>query len=136
MIMSPTIYGRGLGQYNRISIQVPWQIRSAIKEGQAEVIGEGKGVWDFVHVEDLADLYVILLKRVLAGEEIPSGEKGLLFSSSGRFSWLEAAQAIGKALFRLGKIGTDKVKEISLEEADRKWVGGDVRLAELGFASK
>lgn len=134
--MSPTIYGLGLGQFNKLSIQVPWQIRAAIKAGQAEVIGDGKGVWDFVHVEDLANLYAILLKRVLAGQEIPSGEKGLLFSSSGRYSWLEAAQAIGKALFELGAIKTQEVRSVGVEEAAVKWAGGDVLVAELGFASK
>ena len=29
-------------------------IRAALKTKQAEVIGDGKGVWDHVHVEDLA----------------------------------------------------------------------------------
>ncbi|KAF4628389.1 hypothetical protein G7Y89_g9763 [Cudoniella acicularis] len=135
IIMSPTIYGIGTGNFNRQSIQIPTIIRSALKAGQAEAIGEGKGIWDYVHIADLAKLYEILLTKILNGEEVPSGEKGIIFSSSGRYSWAELSHGVADALFTLGAIKTRDVKSLTLEEAAEKWAGGLVFHAELGFAS-
>jgi len=133
--MSPTIYGVGTGLFNKLSIQVPTLIRSAIKAGRSEVLGEGSGQWDYVHVADLVTLYTLLLKRVLAGEEIPTGKKGIIFSSAGRYKWLDLAKGIASALFSLGAIKTEEVSHIDVSEA-AKWSGGLTLNAELGFASK
>ncbi|KAG4433790.1 hypothetical protein IFR05_010729 [Cadophora sp. M221] len=134
LIMSPTIYGIGLGQFNKLSIQVPSMMRHAITAGRAEMIGNGEGAWDYVHVEDLAELYLILLKRVLAGEDIPVGEKGIVFTPSGWYRWRDLADGIANALFELGAVPTKEVASISVEEA-AKWAGGDIFTAELAFAS-
>lgn len=134
--MSPTIYGVGTGLFNQLSIQVPNLIRSAVEAGQSEVLGDGKGIWDYVHIADLVDLYVLLLKRVLAAEQIPSGEDGILFSSSGRYVWQDLAQGIADALFQLGAVKTREVKQIDIAEAAGKWSSGVELRAELGFASK
>ena len=95
--MSPLIYGLGTGYFNRLSIQVPSMIRAALKTKQAEVIGDGKGVWDHVHVEDLALLYEISVVKILAGE-LGSGEKGVYFSENGQHTWREVAEGVADAL--------------------------------------
>lgn len=133
--MSPTIYGVGTGLFNKMSIQIPLLIREAIKAGRSECVGDGMAVWNHVHIADLVDLYAILLRRVLAGEEVPVGEEGILFSESGKFKWLDLAQDIGNALFALGAIQTKEVAHIRPEEA-AKWLGGDALVTELSFASK
>ena len=79
LIMSPTIYGTGSGLFNRSSIQLPTLVRTALKTGQVGVIGASNGVWDAVHIEDLALLYELLLNKVLSGEDISSGRKGVYF---------------------------------------------------------
>ena len=136
VIMSPLIYGIGTGHFNQQSIQEPAMIRAAFKTKQVEVIGSGKGSWGHVHVVDLAKLYEIIVQKLLAGENLPTGEKGIYFSENGQFTWLETAQGLADALFMLGVTKTEEVKSISLEEAAEKWAGGDTLLAELGFASK
>ena len=87
LIMPPTIYGRGTGYFNRISQQIPIMIRAALKSEKKEVIliGDGKGVADHVHVEDLAMLYEVILGRILAGREneLRSGETGIYFAENG-----------------------------------------------------
>ena len=80
-------------------------------------------------------MYLILLKRVLAGKEIPIGEKGILFSASGWFRWKDAAKEIADALVQVGGLKSNEVESISVQEA-AKWAGGDALTAELGFASK
>jgi len=133
IIMSPTIYGVGTGLGNKLSIQIPTIMR---KSGQVDVIGEGKAEWDFVHLEDLMELYEIVLEKVVKGEEVPTGEMGTLFSATGRYSWLELSKGVAGALFQLGAIKTDEVRTVSIEEAAERWGGGQLLFAELGFASK
>ena len=136
IIMSPSIYGIGTGHFNQQSIQEPIMIEAAFKTKQVEVIGSGKASWDHVHVVDLAKLYEIVVQKLLAGEDLPSGERGIYFSANGHHTWLEVAEGLADALFTLGVSKTEEVKSISLEEAAEKWVGGDTLVAELAFASK
>lgn len=42
-------------------------VDSARKEGAARYVGTGQNRWPFVHVEDLADLYLLALERAPAG---------------------------------------------------------------------
>ncbi|KAI1287719.1 NAD(P)-binding protein [Xylaria venustula] len=136
IIMSPTIYGIGAGKFNRLSIQYPIQMRQALANGQAEYVGEGSGVWDFVHILDLVKLYeVVLMDWVQGRRAAPIGENGFVFSGTGTFNWKEVADRIGKVGADSGKLRSPEARSISLEEAGRKWTGGDEQLCELGFAS-
>jgi nucleoside-diphosphate-sugar epimerase len=136
IIMSPSIYGLGSGTFNKASIQIPRLMRCAIESGQTMVIGEGKGVWDYVHIADLARLYELLVLKVIAGEQIPTGESGIMFSAAGRYSWGELSEHIAKALFTIGAIKTDVVKSVDLEEAAKQFQNAPVSVIELGFSSK
>ncbi|KAG0645403.1 hypothetical protein D0Z07_8971 [Hyphodiscus hymeniophilus] len=132
IVMAPTIYGVGSGNFNKISIQIPMLTRLAIKFGQTCMVGEGKGVWDHVHITDLTALYQLLLLKILAHEEVPTGERGVLFSGTGRFSWRELSENIAKALFELHAIKTDAVQSIVLEVATDRY---GLPFPELAFAS-
>ena len=136
IIMSPLIYGIGTGYFNQQSIQEPVMIRAALETKQAEVIGTGNASWGHVHVVDLANLYEIVVQKLLVGEDLPSGERGFYFSATGHHTWLEVAEGVAGALFTLGISQTEEVKSINLEEAAEKWASGDAVLAELAFASK
>lgn len=137
ILMSPTIYGLGSGFFNRLSIQIPTLIRAAIAQGHAAVIGTGAGRWDAVHISDLVLLYEIVLAKILGDDStVPQGEMGILFSEALEFTWRELAEDVAKAGEKLGALKSDKVQEISLEQGARLWSGGDLQLAELGFASK
>lgn len=136
LIMSPLIYGLGSGHFNRLSIQVPSMIRTALKTKQAEVIGDGMGEWDHVHIDDLVSLYELIVAKIVAGEEIPSGEQGFYFSENGRHCWRDLAQGVGDALLATGRIGKAEVQSINLEEGAERWTGGDGLFAELAYASK
>ena len=136
IIMSPLIYGIGTGHFNKLSIQIPTIIRVAMKVQQVEVIGEGKGIWDHVHVEDLALLYEILVVKILAEEENSSGKKGIYFSESGQHTWRDVAEGIAHAMYAAGLSKTQAARSVSLEEGAERWAGGNSKFAELGFASK
>ncbi|KAK5124977.1 hypothetical protein LTR85_001167 [Meristemomyces frigidus] len=137
VIMSPTIYGVGTGEFNKSSIQVPAYVKATIANGQAVVVGEGKGVWDNVDVEDLAELYTLCLLNILEkhGEDLPFGKKGIIFSENGRHTWKELAQGVADAAYAASKIKSKDVKSVSLEEGAKVLTGGDQLLVELGFSS-
>lgn len=136
IIMSPTIYGVGTGKFNRLSVQYPIQMRQALQAGQAEYVGDGEGVWDFVHIVDLAILYeTVLVDWVSAQRTIPVGEKGIIFSATRTFKWKEVADRIGKIGVGLGKLTNPVARSLSLAEAAGKWTGGNEQLCELAFAS-
>ncbi len=60
VIRPAIVYGRGGG--------IPAGfVDSARKEGAARYVGSGENRWPFVHVDDLADLYLMALERAPAG---------------------------------------------------------------------
>lgn len=135
LIMSPTIYGTGTGLFNRTSSQLPSLIRTAIKHGKVDLLGDGTGVWDQIHISDLVTLYELLLARVLANENIPSGKEGIYFSEAGDFTWRELSEGLAAELYKQGVLPTAEVNSLPLQEFADLYSGGDAQYSELGFAS-
>jgi len=59
-------------------------ITSFLKYGYAANIGKGLNYWSYVHVTDLADLYVLLAEKALAGKA-DVGKEGYYFAESGEY---------------------------------------------------
>lgn len=140
VIMSPTVFGIGSGLFNKSSVQIPVYAESTIAYGRGIVVGDGKGVCDHVHVEDLAELYKIAALDILeqGGAHLPSGKKGIIFSSNGRHTWSEFAQEVTDACYQAGKIPEHRVKSVSLAGSAKiivLWGAIDETLVEYGFAS-
>ncbi|KAL9641244.1 MAG: hypothetical protein Q9204_000184 [Flavoplaca sp. TL-2023a] len=137
IIMPPTIYGTGTGFFNRLTIQAPTVMRSALRTGQVLQLGANDGDVECVQCEDLADLYILMARRVVRGEseDMPSGARGIYFASTSRYTWGEFADGIAKALSEVGGIETKEVKKVGLEEAAKEWTGGHQLLCELNFGS-
>ncbi|KAL4861773.1 hypothetical protein BDV12DRAFT_207785 [Aspergillus spectabilis] len=131
VIMSPIIYGNGAGLFNRVSIHTQY-MKAMLEIGHAVVVGDGSGVWDHVHIEDLADLYRLVVLNILerGGEALPTGKKGIIFSANGRHSWLEYSQLVADACYERGLLSERKVTFLTLEEA------AATLIPRLGFASK
>ena len=72
------IYGRGTGA-NPDSIQVPNLIRQAVRSGVPRYIGDGENVWSTVHIDDVADAYLLALDGARAGSffYLENGEASL-----------------------------------------------------------
>ncbi|KAF2107695.1 NAD dependent epimerase/dehydratase family protein [Lophiotrema nucula] len=121
VLMPPTVYGMGTGLFNKYSIQIPTYIRGAIDVGKAVVVAEGRGRNGSVHVEDLADLYCLLLSNILSdnGNNIPTGKKGILFAENGNHTWREVAELVGEALHARGKLDSQEVRSVTLSEGTK-----------------
>ncbi|GKZ37769.1 hypothetical protein AbraIFM66950_009527 [Aspergillus brasiliensis] len=135
IIMTPTIFGQGTGPFNRYSMQLPSMIADALTSGVVSIIEKGDTVWSHVHVEDLAGLFVVVLDKICAGVDIPSGKKGIYFCETGEHSHREFSVRLAAAAYELGVLRSSDVKEITLEEAGERAVFGGISTAELGYAS-
>ncbi|KAK8034567.1 hypothetical protein PG993_009562 [Apiospora rasikravindrae] len=139
VIMSGLVYGRGTGAFNRSSIQIPVYVRAALAAGRAVVVGQGSGEWDHAHVEDLAELYRIVLEDILqsGGRKLPTGKQGIVFSGNARHTWREVARGVGDAYLAAGRIKDNTVKSVGLEEGAKLFNIGveDASAVELGLCS-
>jgi nucleoside-diphosphate-sugar epimerase len=54
------VYGRGGGVFTS------W-VQSAKEKGAAEIVGTGENYWAVIHLDDLADLYVLALEKAPGG---------------------------------------------------------------------
>jgi nucleoside-diphosphate-sugar epimerase len=133
--MSPLIYGIGSGAFKKVSTQIPYLMKIALDEGQPVVIGDGAGIWDYVHIADLVVLFEILLDKAISGESIPSGKQGIYFSGTGRYSWRELAEFVGKAGVEIGALKSAEPKEVTLEFVSEK-IGWPAQQVERALASK
>lgn len=110
------IYGQGLG-LNPDSVQLPVLIKHARETGTARYIGKGENIWSNVHIEDLVDLYLLVLERAPAGT--------FFFAENAEANFRDMVGAIGKR-FNL------PTGSIPVSEAEALW---GAEMARLGLAS-
>ncbi|KIY60705.1 hypothetical protein CYLTODRAFT_363771, partial [Cylindrobasidium torrendii FP15055 ss-10] len=92
---------------SRTSVQIPALIRGALKYGKSPYIGKGLGMWNGVHVQDLVDLYMLILEDALSETpKAPTGNEGYYFCATDTYQWKELAAAIGEKLYKQGAIAT------------------------------
>lgn len=120
IVIPPIIYGISKGPFKRDTFFLAPGIRAAIKDGKAGYVGSGAPRWNTVHVDDLAEFYLLLLQK--AGDERWGG---YYFAETGNVSFKEIAEAAAKALGE--KIGKSvPVASWTPEEAKKncRGVGG------------
>lgn len=106
VLCNSLIYGAGLGPHED-SIQIPALVRQARAKGVAPHVGRGLIVWSTVHIEDVADLYLLALESARPGT--------FLFVENGEASFRDMAGAIARAL------GVRGPEAWSVEEAIAAW---------------
>lgn len=122
VILCPSlIYGLGRGASEH-SMQVPWLLETARKNGLAGHCGPGENLWSNVHIDDLVDLYL------LAIDHAPSG--AFYFVENGENSMRELCRAINRML---GIAGEPKL--LSPEAAAAEW-GEGAALNTMGSNSR
>jgi nucleoside-diphosphate-sugar epimerase len=101
------IYGRGRGA-NPDSIQVPNLIRQAVRSGIPRYIGEGENIWSTVHIDDVADAYLLALEGARAGS--------FYFIENGEASLKSIVQSIARLLG-----GKQPPQSWGIDEAIAEW---------------
>ncbi|KAK3824294.1 MAG: hypothetical protein J3R72DRAFT_458268 [Linnemannia gamsii] len=136
IVAPPTIWGFGTGRGNTNSIQIPLQIATSLKHGQAMQIGKGLNIWSKVHVIDLAHFYISLLERTTQepqdeneayplGYPLPKNEDAYYFVQEGNdFAYGDVAKEIAKVFQRIGINDSGSVNGTSPEEEEAYWPEG------------
>ncbi len=127
IICPPTIYGVGTGQFKRVSQQVPGLIKAFLGFGYTATIGNGTNIWSHVHIEDLANLYLLVLEKALIGQAA-TGKDGFYFCESGEHAWKDIVARIAKELSKHNAIKQAEVGKYTTEEVDKYfgmigWIG-------------
>ncbi|MFM0350452.1 NAD-dependent epimerase/dehydratase family protein [Paraburkholderia sp. RL17-347-BIC-D] len=106
VICPSNIYGSGTG-LNPRSVQIPFLVDNARKGGVVHIVGRGVNRWSNVHIEDVAELYLLALEKAPAG--------AFYFIENGEASFGEIGDAIARRL----KLGP--VESLSVEQATERW---------------
>jgi nucleoside-diphosphate-sugar epimerase len=112
VICPSTVYGTGTG-INPRSVQIPYLVDQAKESGVVRLVGRGVNRWSNVHVEDLADLYLLAVEHAIAGS--------YFFVENGESSFSEIGDAIAERL----KLGP--VQSWTVEQAAERWGEGHAR---------
>ncbi|KAJ7035983.1 hypothetical protein C8F04DRAFT_1036897 [Mycena alexandri] len=127
VVMPPLVYGRGTGPFSRTSVQIPALIRAALKLGQSIHVGPGRSMWNGVHVQDLVDLFLLLIDDALTGKpQAPTGLECFYFCATDTYSWNQLASTIGQQLHAKGKISTPEARPLQPDEEQEvlgEWSG-------------
>lgn len=101
------IYGQGHGIHAE-SIQVPGLIQLAKKTGRASYIGKGENIWSHVHIDDVAELYLLAIENAPAGS--------FFYVENGEASMKTVVEAISRILGMNGQASS-----ITIDEAIQAW---------------
>ncbi|KAF8656861.1 hypothetical protein AX16_002408 [Volvariella volvacea WC 439] len=133
IVLPGTIYGRAsgsladLGLQNPRSQQIPGLIKIGIDRGQGGVIGKGKNIWPNVHIDDVADLYVLLfdlLNQQEVGQSLGHGRTGFYFAEHGEYTLSTLAEAIARVLYDAGKGKSPTPTTLTDEEMQKYYPDG------------
>ncbi|KOS05318.1 hypothetical protein AM493_04190 [Flavobacterium akiainvivens] len=139
LMVPPTVFGKGLGIFAEkwMSIQIPRLVYQTLVSRKAMFVGSGENQWTNVHVEDLAEIYLLVLDKALE-DLAPEGLKGIYYPDSEFFAWSSVANRIAEILY-LKKIISNPVASSGLQPG---WFwGSNVRVKstngkKLGWRSK
>ncbi|KAG7096106.1 hypothetical protein E1B28_006782 [Marasmius oreades] len=133
-IVSPSIiYGIArnplveAGIANAATVLFKMLVPPAVKRGAGIFVLDGKNRWPNVHIDELADLYVLLFNAVLT-KDISHGKGGYFFANADEHEYCDLYNRISQVLFELGKIRNPVPTSFSKEEAKEHFgdVGGHV----------
>lgn len=87
-VNAPCIFGEGTGLFNKQGLVIPLIMMYVIQHGYGWKLNETAN-FDWVHVLDLADIYVLLVQTILEREDrgvgyLPTGRNGVMFAAVGR----------------------------------------------------
>ncbi|USW55844.1 Putative NAD-dependent epimerase/dehydratase, NAD(P)-binding domain-containing protein [Septoria linicola] len=119
IICPPDIYGKGHGPGRTQSVYIPGFYNEIKKIGAPFYARDGTNTRSFVHIDDLAQLYLKLVEAAVdGGGQADWGVEGYYFAASQEHSHLELAKATGVILQKHGILEKSDPKEVPLDQID------------------
>ncbi|KAH6638665.1 hypothetical protein BKA67DRAFT_528643, partial [Truncatella angustata] len=124
-IVSPTVvYGLSKSTQNQIPITIRDIVATAKRLSAGFTIAQGRNILGYVHVNDLADIYVKLVadaERGSASDARLWGPHSYYFANGEELTFAEYMEALVETLKERGVISTDVIKEIGAESNVSDW---------------
>jgi len=126
IILPSTVYGIASGKLvdhgiqNPYSIQIPSLIDASLDRGQGGMVGQGKNLWPDVHIDDVADLYLVLYDSIKTNPQgTGHGREGFYFGENGEHSLYDIGKAISEALVAIGRGKSAEPTTFTQDEIDK-----------------
>ncbi|KAK6349084.1 hypothetical protein TWF730_009843 [Orbilia blumenaviensis] len=116
------IYGEGTGPVNRRSNLCPSLFEAFVKHGKGFTVGKGENISSNVHVEDIVDLYVLLVEEAMkegGGKATWGRDGGWYFVENGKHTWGDVARETVKIAHEKGYLESREVEELGVEQAKK-----------------
>lgn len=122
IVCPPTVYGSTRGIGNPRSMQINEIVRVFLTNGFAFQVNEGQNVWHQVHVQDLADLYLLFAQDAISEDPRATyNEQGYYLSENGSFYWGDICKEAAKIACASGLIQEADVRSLSPGMTARIW---------------
>jgi nucleoside-diphosphate-sugar epimerase len=126
-IVSPTVvYGLSRGVEHQAPITIRDIVKTITELGTGFTMSRGANVIGYIHVDDLADIYVRLLADALQGGQGPElwGPRAYYFAVGEEISFAAYMKALVEVLQQKGILSTDVIREIGdgTDAADQRIV--------------
>ncbi|KAG8944894.1 hypothetical protein FRC00_010361 [Tulasnella sp. 408] len=110
-IIAPcTVYSKGRGPVNTM-------IRVALRRKELVQVGPGTNLWNAVHIDDLTNLYGLLLDQALSGKDKSTDPFERFYWGSGdEYVWGDVARELARLLYARGAIQSETPRIIKIEE--------------------
>ncbi|VUC22173.1 unnamed protein product [Clonostachys rosea] len=119
----PTVYGRGTGEWRKLSVNIPAITRASMKLKTVYKF-EKDGHPPAIHISDLTALYAAILEKIILKETIPSGEKGYYFAMAHKSPWWEVMERLAQSMHARGLVS---------EPTAKVWPSYEVAAEHTGF---
>lgn len=102
---TPCIFDEGTGLFNKQGLVIPGTLMYVVQHGYGFKLNDTCN-FDWVHVEDLTDVYVLLMRTILEREDrgvgyTPSGKKGVIFPAAERVMHSESCKSASMLILKL-----------------------------------
>jgi nucleoside-diphosphate-sugar epimerase len=120
IVCPPIIYGVGRGPGNQHSVQANLIAREVLKNGQGFTMRGSKNVWNYVHVNDLSDLYLLIGEAAIDGGGSASWNKeGYYFTEQGLIEFSKLIDAVSRYAFEQGLLTKKDIVHLEKADVDR-----------------
>ncbi|KAF2231493.1 NAD(P)-binding protein [Viridothelium virens] len=122
IVIPSTVYGKGSGEWNKLSVVLPVYIQACISQRAVSKFPENTKV-SGVHISDLTALYGRIIQKILQKEPLPSGTEGYYFALAHNLIWWEVLDQLAATLKARGLVTTSDTSIWSDDEAAAEAMG-------------
>ncbi|KAL9086375.1 MAG: hypothetical protein Q9165_007161 [Trypethelium subeluteriae] len=129
IVIPSTVYGKGSGEWNKLSVVLPVYIQASIAQRAVYKFSDNTKV-SGVHISDLTALYGRIVQKILQNEPLPSGTEGYYFALAHDLIWWQVLDELAITLNARGLATTPDTSIWSSDEAAAEAMGVPVQFVQ------